>query len=153
MSVKELFQSAIEYKQDDLQALIMFLVFEKQVLTMEDSKKELELYYLPKHEERMGKELTAFKRKIKMKNRPSFYKVFTHQGTTIYISAMNETQATRFTLSLNYDPIEMMIVPDDYLMAVNGSVKKIADVLKDEYVPVLLGENNIEQKYNWRNLP
>ena len=47
MTIKELFEGAIEQKMIDLQALIIFLTLEKKALSMDDSAAELDLYFLP----------------------------------------------------------------------------------------------------------
>ena len=137
------------FSEDDinLQALIMFLVFEKEVLSMEDDKSKLDLYFLPKHEERMGKELTAYKKKINAKERASCFKVYTKQGETLYVYAMTELQASAFAKSLNYEPLKIVYEPDDRLMTFNNVNMKISEITKGRKAPCLLGTNDTEQKY------
>jgi len=48
MTLNELYDLAIKHDYLDLQALIMFLVYEKKVLKMEDDSSELDLYFLEK---------------------------------------------------------------------------------------------------------
>ncbi len=153
MLIKQLLHEAFSEDDINLQALIMFLVFEKQVLSMEDCQSELKLYFLPKHNARMGEELTRYKRKMKMKDNPSCYKVFTNQGETLYTVAQNETQVKALALSLNFDPLEIKFVPSSKMTNFNGEDKPISEVMKNKNVPSLLGVNAVEQKYNWRNLP
>lgn len=148
MSIKELFEHSIEYEQQDLQALIMFLVIEKQVLTMDDDKSELDLYFLPKHNDRMGKELTAYKKKINAKERASCFKVYTKQGETLYVYTMTELQASAFAKSLNYEPLKIVYESDDRLMTFNNVNMKISEITKGRKAPCLLGINDIEQKYD-----
>src|SRR5699024_8220420 len=83
---------AIENEMLDLQALIMFLVFEKQVIKMDDDIKELDLFFLSKHKKRMNDELIAYKKKLNMKYKPYVFKVKSKRGT-FYIYAKSEKQA------------------------------------------------------------
>lgn len=152
MLIKELLHNAIKYRQDDLQALIMFLVFEKEALSINDDKTKLDLYFLPKHQKRMNAELTAYKRKMNINDKPNGYKVFTYQKETLYISAMSKSQVLQFVLTNNYDPIEIQLLPNSYLMATGKGHETIEDLMEKEEVPYLLGSNDIEQQYNWRNL-
>lgn len=151
MLIKQLLHEAFAEDDINLQALIMFLVFEKQVMTMEDDQSELNLYFLPKHEKRMCEELTKYKRKMNMKDQ-FYYKVFTEQKETLYILANSNTQAVAFASSLNYKPIESRMTPNQ-LMHIKHQDRLLSDVAKDKKVPCLLGQNDIEMKYNWRNLP
>ena len=89
MTIKELFEGAIEQKMIDLQALIIFLTLEKQVLSMDDSADKLDLYFLPKHRKRMNKLIGEFKQKMNMK-----YGLYIFQADEdYYISAKSEEQA------------------------------------------------------------
>lgn len=92
MKLKDVFEQAIEFEYIDLQALIMFLVFEKEVLSMEDDAKELDLYFLEKHNQRMNKELHAYKKKMNMKYSPSVFEIKNQQYTG-YIYAHSIAQA------------------------------------------------------------
>ena len=62
MTLREAYKGAIEENFESLSLLIEFLVLEKQVLTFEDDVKELDLYFLPKHKERMNKLLLEYKK-------------------------------------------------------------------------------------------
>src|SRR5690625_5881190 len=79
LQVKELFERSAKAGYLDLQALIMFLVFEKDVLAMEDSAEKLKVYYQDKHSERMNEELNAYKSKMNMKYDTALYG-FNHGG-------------------------------------------------------------------------
>lgn len=86
MTIKELFDQAIKNDFTDLQALIMFLVFEKQVVNMQDDTKELDLYFLDKHNTRMNKELHEYKQKMKIRYKKTAYEA-TNGKETIYVLA------------------------------------------------------------------
>ncbi len=49
MNIRELLEMASESNYVDLQALIMFLVFEKEVHSLEDNSSALDLYFVEKH--------------------------------------------------------------------------------------------------------
>jgi len=149
--IKQLLHEAFADDDINLQALIMFLVFEKQVLSMEDDQSELNLYFLPKHEKRMGEELTKYKRKMKMIEKPSCYRIFTKQNETLYIYATSEIQASGYASSLNYKPIDISYYPDRLIYHEN-EYKYLSELTTGITAPSLLGQNNIELKYNYRNI-
>lgn len=92
MRVSELFDYANKNDFTDLQALIMFLVFEKKVLNMDDDTSELDLYFLEKHSSRMNKELHSYKKKMNMGYKPDVYMVKTDKGI-VYVYAHSEVEA------------------------------------------------------------
>ena len=61
MDLKEVYTEAIQGEYESLTLLIEFLVLEKKALTWESNYKELDLYFLPKHYERMTKLLLKYK--------------------------------------------------------------------------------------------
>lgn len=145
MSISELLEQAIEKDFIDLQALIMFLVFEKQVLSLQDDTKELDLYFLEKHQERMNKELHAYKKKMQLKEKPSVWKVCTAQGETLYVYTENELQARTYAISLKYEPLKVVYVPNDILMSVDGMNIEVGKLIEGKKTPNLLGTNKIER--------
>ena len=151
MSINELLEQAIEKDFIDLQALIMFLVFEKQVLSLQDDTKELDLYFLEKHQERMNKELHAYKKKMQLKEKPSVWRVYTAQGETLYVYTENELQARTYAISLKYEPLKVVYVPNNTLMTVDGMNIEVGKLIEGKKTPSLLGTNGIEQKYEeWK---
>lgn len=92
MTVEELFDDAQKGNHVDLIALIMFLVFEKNVLQLDDPADKLKLYYLSKHRERMNKELNAYKEQMNIKYDPQVYQ-YKDQAKTTYILAVSKKQA------------------------------------------------------------
>lgn len=147
MSINELLEQAIEKDFIDLQALIMFLVFEKQVLSLQDDTKKLDLYFLEKHQERMNKELNAYKKKMQLKEKPSVWRIYTAQGETLYVYVENELQAKAYAISLKYEPLKTVYVPNNTLMTVDGMNIEVGKLIEGKKTPSLLGTNNIEQKY------
>lgn len=61
MNLKEVYTEAIQGEYESLTLLIEFLVLEKKVLDWESDYKELDLYFLPKHYDRMTKLLKEYK--------------------------------------------------------------------------------------------
>lgn len=67
MKLRELYAEAIRERFDSLCLLIEFLVLEKKVLTWDDDKKELQLYYKPNNKARMNQLLLEYRRKQHVK--------------------------------------------------------------------------------------
>lgn len=152
MTISQALEQALEHDFVDLQALIMFLVYEKQVLSLVDDTKELDLYFLPKHHERMTKELTAYKKKMQLKEKPSVWRVYTAQGETLYVYVENELQARTYAMTIKYEPLKVVYVPNDTLMTVDGVSIEVSKLIEGKRVPSLLGVNRIEQKYKVEGL-
>src|SRR5690606_24842581 len=134
MTLGELLRETNEHDYIDLQALIMFLVFEKKVLTLDDNTKELDLYFLKKHRERMNRELHAYKQKMKMQYKPNVFevKIKPKDYKTVYILALTKIQAESFCRSLLYEPISINICDDEQLMTkFNQKNEEITVKIKD----------------------
>ena len=136
MLLKEVLEHSSEHV--DLQALIMFLVFEKQVLSLEDDSKELELYFLPKHKKRMNKELTAYKNKLKMKYNDSVYEI-TSDRYKFYIYATNENHAVFLAQKNNIKVEKINICNTDQLMFFNDKKIKLKDLITNRKHGILGG--------------
>lgn len=146
MKLKELFEGAIENNYTDLQALIMFLVFEKKVLTLEDDTKELDLYFLEKHRARMNREIIAYKKKMKMQYEPNVFEIHIKPKkgfSTIYILAQTKIQAESYCRHLFCEPINTSICDDDKLMTKfnqnNEGINVRVRDLKNNKIPSFLG--------------
>ena len=118
----------------DLKALILFLVHEKEVHTLEDDSKELELYFLDKHKERMNKELTAYKKKIGLKYGKKVYKFKKNDHQFMYVLAKSIDQA-KFLIS-NYDYNDIKICNLDKEMS-NGLT--LREIIKNKQPQILGG--------------
>src|SRR5699024_12302105 len=92
MNLREVLEDAMDKDLIDLQALIMFLVMEKEVLTLEDNVSELDIYFLEKHHKRMNAALHAYKRKISIKEKPCARRMYT-DNETLYMYKKNELKA------------------------------------------------------------
>lgn len=138
MFIKELFERATHEGYLDLQALIMFLVFEKKVLDMEDSADELYLYYQEKHSNRMNNELIKYKEKMNMKYGFRAFEV-TGDGKTSYIAAFSEEQA-RYIAQKNLLVTEKVRwCRGDKLMTYKGKDVTLGSVLKGRKAGILGG--------------
>jgi hypothetical protein len=65
MNLREVYTDSIEQNFESLSLLIEFLVLEKQVLTWESDKGELDRYFAPKNHDRMNKLLIEYQEGIK----------------------------------------------------------------------------------------
>ena len=135
MTIKEVFEYALENKDIDLQALIMFVVMEKKVHDWNDDKSVLDIYFLPKHNERMTELINEYKKKMKLRYAPSHYEV----NRSIYIYADNETQAKAFCYANGIEVKEIRLLLDDDLFYLNDRLIEIQSLTKNKKTPYLIG--------------
>lgn len=139
MTIKELFEESMKMSYtEDLQALIMFLVFEKEVLSMNDDAKELNLYFLEKHRERMNAELNAFKKKMNITYSMRVYEFKNEMGAT-YILARSVDQAKLIAASNGIKFNDIDICDLDQKMIYNGMEVTLKDIVKNRQPSVLGG--------------
>lgn len=138
MRVSELFDYANKNDFTDLQALIMFLAFEKKVLNMDDDTSELDLYFLEKHSSRMNKELHSYKKKMNMGYKPDVYMVKTEKGT-IYVYAHSEVEAKTVVNKRLMKVSEVKVCYMDDLMNLNGRNMTFRTIVQDKNAPEILG--------------
>ena len=131
MSIRELFEAALENKLVDLQALIMFVVLEKKVHDWDDDKSVLDIYFLPKHHERMTKLLTEYKKKMKLKSPPSHYEV----NGSIYVYAYDESQARAFCKANGIEVKSIRLLLDDDLFYIDDVLVEISSLTKNKKTP------------------
>lgn len=65
MNLRELYEGSILENHESLSLLIEFLVFEKKVLTFEDSADELDFYFKPNNKARMNQLLIEYRDRLK----------------------------------------------------------------------------------------
>ena len=130
MIIRELLDEAIENDMLDLQALIMFLVFEKKVLDMNDDIKELDLYFLPKHERRMNKEIIKYKNKMRMEYSPIIFEIKNERNEVIYVLADNYNQAKLYSKSIFHNPKEVKISGEKQMMEYKGNLVTLKSLTK-----------------------
>ena len=134
MTLGEVLEQAIENNLKDLQALVLFLVQEKEVLTFDDDSNELDLYFLEKHNERMNQELHAYKAKLNMEYDPIVVKFLKSDSKFIYVLAKNLREAKH--IARNYDYKKFKICEMSKEMS-NGLTLK--DIVKGKQNGVLGG--------------
>lgn len=139
MTIKELFELAIEYEQTDLQALIMFLVFEKQVHTMDEDKSALDLYFLDKHHDRMTHELTEYKKKMNITYPPDVYEVETTTDT-LYILANHMQQARAFSIYSGFNPIDVRAALKSDEFYINNVRATLKELTQNKKTPSIIGK-------------
>lgn len=138
MTIKELFEKSMKKDCQDLQALIMFLVFEKETLSMDDPQTALNLYFMDKHRKRMNQELQDYKKEMNMSYGAQVYEIKT-SSETLYVLAYTEKQA-RFIAGSNLINIEKIKCCHlDMLMSINGVDRKLKNIIKDKKVGILGG--------------
>lgn len=138
MLIKELLELAMEKEYKDLEYLIMFLVFEKKVLTLNDDTSELDLYFLEKHKERMNKELHAFKKKLNIKSSKRVFEILSG-GTVYYILAYSKKQA-EYVAYENLIKIEKIEEKHASDLMYNGKVNlTLKELIKDKQTGILGG--------------
>lgn len=142
MELGQALKKAIENEAVDLQALIFFLVFEKNVLTMKDDILELDLYFKEKHNHRINRELHSYKKKINMDYGQSVYEIKT-TNQTLFIYAFSQKQAEFIAYQNMIKPIQIRIVDIDELMHIDGKNITFRDLIKGKK-PCILGGYNVE---------
>lgn len=130
----------------DLYALIMFLVYEKKVLSFDDTKDKLLYYMQDKFKQAMNDHLAKYKATLQLNYNPNVYEITTKlTDNTIYILAVNEKQATSFAFSQGYLPSDISVCDSDKLMTkynqkneeINLTIKQLKEQAQE--VPSLLG--------------
>ena len=152
MNLREVLEDAMNKDLIDLQALIMFLVMEKEVLTLEDDVSELDLYFLERHHKRMNAELHAYKRKMSMQEKPCAWRVYT-DNETLYIYAKNELQARSYAITLKCMPKGIEYADGSELMMPDDKPIELRKFYENMNAPAFIGWNDTEQKYRkWERL-
>lgn len=115
MTVEEMLEWSVSQENVDLQALILFLVYEKKTLSLDDDSEKIRFYTQDKFKGRMNEFLSSYKKKLNMQNKTFVYSIITQKGT-LYAVAQTENDA-RFLVSkynLTIESIEVM--PENYTM-------------------------------------
>lgn len=136
MSIKDFFEQSSEYK--DLQALIMFLVFEKKVLQMSDDAKELDIYFKEKHSVRMNKELASYKKKMSIKYDPYVFELKNGRNM-LYVYAHSENQAMFVAAKDFFYADEIRTCDTQELITYCGNDMTFQTMIKDKKAPQILG--------------
>ena len=131
MTIRELFEAALENKDENLQALIMFVVLEKKVHDWDDDISVLDIYFLPKHNERMTKLLNEYKKKMNLKSSPVHYEI----NDSIYVYAYDETQARAFCKANGIEVKSIKLLLDDDLYYVDDVLIEIRSLTKNKKAP------------------
>ena len=131
MTIRELFEAALENKDENLQALIMFVVLEKKVHDWDDDKSVLDIYFLPKHRERMTKLINEYKRKMKLKSSPVHFEI----NNSIYVYADDEIQARAFCKANGIEVKTIRILLDDDLFYIDDVLVEIRSLTKNKKAP------------------
>lgn len=131
MTIRELFEAALENKDENLQALIMFVVLEKRVHSWDDDISVLNVYFLPKHNKRMTKLINEYKKKMNLKSSPSHYEV----NGSIYVYADDERQARAFCKANGIEVKSIRLLLDDDLFYIDDVLVEIRSLTKNKKAP------------------
>lgn len=131
MTLREIFEAALENKDENLQALIMFVVLEKRVHSWDDDKSVLDVYFLPKHRERMTKLINEYKRKMKLKSSPVHFEI----NNSIYVYAFDEAQARAFCKANGIEVKSIRLILDDDLFYVDDALVEVRSLTKNKKAP------------------
>ena len=131
MTIKEVFEYALKNKDENLQALIMFVVLEKKVHDWNDDKSVLDVYFLPKHRERMTKLINEYKKKMNLKSSPSHYEV----NGSIYVYADDEHQARAFCYANGIEVKSIRLLLDDDLFYIDDVLVEVRSLTKNKKAP------------------
>src|SRR5699024_3929498 len=113
-------------------------VFEKKVLTMEDDTKELDLYFKEKHNQRINKELHAYKRKMNIKYGPSVYEIeTTNQTLFIYAHSQKQAECIAYQNKIKIDRIKLADM--DMVVSNNGKNIRLRELVKGKSTCLLGG--------------
>lgn len=125
MTVKETFQEASRNDITSLSSLIMFLVFEKKVLTMEDDAEKLDFYFQKKFHKKMNEHLIAYQAKMNIHHKPFVYCITDHDKERIlYVKAPNKEEAVMFVKRMGYEAQDMAVEIEDIDVLKNVDEKK-----------------------------
>lgn len=120
----------------------MFLIHEKKVLKEDDSTKELVIYFLETHSERMNQELASYKKKMNIKYGKQVYKI-NHDKETTYILSYSQKQAEYLARQNLIEPDHVTLCDLNELMTINKKDMIFGNFIKN-IEPEILGGNNIE---------
>ncbi|WP_205601739.1 hypothetical protein [Virgibacillus sp. Bac332] len=147
MTIKDYYEFAVRNEMTDLYVLIMFLVYEKKVLSFDDAKDKIMFYLQDKFKPRMNELITEYKNKLNINYKPCVFEVQVQSKAyqTVYILAVNEKQATSYCFSQMYKPIDMSICDPEQLMTkynkknepINLTIKQLRDRASE--IPSFLG--------------
>lgn len=136
VTIKELFENSQE--STDLQALIMMLVFEKQVVNMEDDVSKLRVFFLDKHNTRMNEELKKYKQKMNISYKPCVFEAES-DDRNIFIHAHSLTQANLKAEQVLAPVKDIKALTSDYMVNYKGSDVKVINLAKGKETPYIIG--------------
>ena len=147
MTVEEMLHWATEHENVDLQALIMFLVYEKKTLSLSDHSDKIKFYTQEKFKSRMNDYLSDYKNKLNMQYKANVYSIITQNPNryTIYVVALDEQQAKEWAFKHRYkvhdiQPCRLdldMVWVDHKGNEVYTNIKKLRDQTTE--IPSMLG--------------
>ena len=132
LTLKDSLQEAIEHNFTDLKALILFLVFEKQIHTLEDDAEVLERYFKPNNRPKMNRLLQEYKAEKEIQYPSRIFKA-TSENATEYIKAITYDQAVLFARKKGLEHVEfasesmLMIKVENGQIVDEATLEELAD--------------------------
>lgn len=139
MTIKELLKQSIENEYINLQALIMFLVLEKKVLSFDDEMKDLYFYTQDKFKDRMNPLISEYKKKLNLKPKERLYEVKTNSETLLIVAKTNdELETFCFLNKIEIESYRPCLLDELYVI---GEVFKTAKQLTESSDDKVVGFN------------
>lgn len=115
MTVEEMLEHAVEQENEDLKVLILFLVYEKKTLSLDDDSDKISFYTQDKFKSRMNDFLSSYKEKINVQDKTFVFSIITHKGT-LYALGKTENDVRYLVGRYNLKIHDIEIMPDGYEM-------------------------------------
>lgn len=115
MTVEETLEWAIDHDKQDLQTLIMFLVYEKKTLSLSDNSDKIDFYTQEKFHNKMNDHLNDYKQKLKITYKSNVFSIVT-QTETLYTIAHSENEAKYTVGKQGYEVESIEPLSDDFEM-------------------------------------
>ena len=115
MIVEEMLEEAVGEGHEDLQHLILFLVYEKKTLSLDDSSDKIQFYTQGKFSAKMNEFLSSYKKKLNAPEKTFVYTIITQKGT-LYALAHSENEVRFLLRNTDHTIQSMNVLPDDYEM-------------------------------------
>ena len=143
MTLIELLAESKRENLVDLEALISFLVFEKKVQSLKDHKKCLDRYLLSKHQAKMNRLLTEYKRHKNLQPKPSYYMATPKikSKERLFVIAYDGDQATQYLNQLGIQVSDIQIMLDDELIQETEHQYKQLKIDDFKKIPALIGKH------------
>ena len=117
MNVEETLEWAVDQGYTDMHMLIMFLVYEKKTLSLDDPGDKINYYLQDRFKPKMDEYLSSYKKKLNVRYKTNIFSIITQKGTYYALAnSENEVMYLAKKYGFEIESAEMM-TDDDYLMS------------------------------------